>query len=149
MEFRAHLGRVKTDDAKVFGSDRLYAGMEQATRLADVRVGRGEEGRLRVREVAMGRFLMEIRNRIKGHRLVLAGDLFPHDWNYRLHQEVQQAALAALYREVGFARSLLANELPDGRLKLIDGHLRCNLAPTWRRRWRFGTSATRRPAPCC
>jgi hypothetical protein len=38
-------------------------------------------------------------------------------------------ALEALYRDVGFARSLLAYELPDGRLKLIDGHLRRDLAP--------------------
>jgi hypothetical protein len=37
--------------------------------------------------------------------------------------------MRALYQEVAFARSLLANELPDGRLKLIDGHLRRNLDP--------------------
>jgi hypothetical protein len=30
---------------------------------------------------------------------------------------------------VGFARSLLAYELPDGRLKLLDGHLRRDLDP--------------------
>jgi len=30
---------------------------------------------------------------------------------------------------VGFARSLLAYELPDGRLKLIDGHLRRDIDP--------------------
>jgi hypothetical protein len=70
-----------------------------------------------------------IRNRIKAHRRVRAGDLVPHEWNYRLHPELQKAALAALYREVGFARSLLAYELPDGRLKLIDGHLRRDLDP--------------------
>ena len=35
----------------------------------------------------------------------------------------------ALYKDVGFARSLLAYELPDGRLKLIDGHLRRDLDP--------------------
>jgi hypothetical protein len=34
-----------------------------------------------------------------------------------------------LYQEVGFARSLLAYELPDGRLKLIDGHLRRDIDP--------------------
>jgi hypothetical protein len=35
-----------------------------------------------------------------------------------------------LYQEVGLARSLLAFELPDGRLlKLIDGHLRRDLDP--------------------
>src|SRR5437764_4781629 len=70
-----------------------------------------------------------IRNRIKGHRRVRAGDLVPHEWNFRLHPELQRDALAALYREVGFARSLLAYELPDGRLKLIDGHLRRDLDP--------------------
>ena len=43
--------------------------------------------------------------------------------------EVQRSALEALYARVGFARSLLAYELPDGRLKLIDGHLRRDIDP--------------------
>jgi hypothetical protein len=70
-----------------------------------------------------------IRNRIKGHRRVRAGELVPHELNFRLHPDVQKAALRALYRAVAFARSLLAYELPDGRLKLIDGHLRRELDP--------------------
>src|SRR5438034_11133856 len=70
-----------------------------------------------------------IRNRIKSHRQVRAGDLVPHELNFRLHPEHQKAALQALYAEVGFARSLLAYEMPDGRLKLIDGHLRRDLDP--------------------
>ena len=70
-----------------------------------------------------------IRNRIKGHRRVRAGDLVPHEFNFRDHPQMQRDALQALYREVGFARSLLAYELPDGRLKLIDGHLRRDLDP--------------------
>src|SRR5580700_5471514 len=70
-----------------------------------------------------------IRNRIKGHRRVRAGELVPHEWNYRLHPDAQKGALEALYEEVGFARSLLAYELPDGRLKLIDGHLRRDMDP--------------------
>src|SRR2546429_4246898 len=70
-----------------------------------------------------------VRNRIKGHRRVRAGDLVPHELNPRLHPDAQRAALAALYAEVGFARSLLAYELPDGRLKLIDGHLRRDMDP--------------------
>src|SRR6266436_2127695 len=70
-----------------------------------------------------------IRNRIKAHRRVRAGDLVPHEFNFRTHGDVQRHALHALYREVGFARSLLAYELPDGRLKLIDGHLRRDLDP--------------------
>jgi hypothetical protein len=70
-----------------------------------------------------------IRNRIKGHRRVRAGELVPHEWNFRLHPALQRAALQALYREVGFARSLLAYEMPDGRLKLLDGHLRREMDP--------------------
>ncbi len=70
-----------------------------------------------------------VRNRIKAHVRVRAGDLVPHELNPRIHPEAQRQALAALYQEIGFARSLLAYELPDGRLKLIDGHLRRDLEP--------------------
>jgi hypothetical protein len=70
-----------------------------------------------------------VRNRIKRHARMRAGDLLPHELNPRRHSEAQRAALAALYAEIGFARSLLAYELPDGRLKLIDGHLRQDLTP--------------------
>src|SRR5260370_19018612 len=69
------------------------------------------------------------RNRIKGHRQVRAGDLVPHEKNWRRHPAEQRHALEAILAEVGFARSLLAYELPDGRLKLIDGHLRADLDP--------------------
>ena len=70
-----------------------------------------------------------VRNRIKAHRRVRAGDLVPHELNPRVHTDAQRDALLALYAAVGFARSLLAYELPDGRLKLIDGHLRRDLDP--------------------
>jgi hypothetical protein len=69
------------------------------------------------------------RNRIKEHRKVRFGDLVPHELNPRTHSEAQRVVLASLYEEIGFARSLLAYELPDGRLKLIDGHLRASLTP--------------------
>jgi hypothetical protein len=70
-----------------------------------------------------------IRNRIKGHRRVRAGDLIPHELNFRLHPDLQKSALQSLYQQVGFARSLLAYDLPDGRLKLLDGHLRRDIDP--------------------
>jgi hypothetical protein len=70
-----------------------------------------------------------MKNRIKDHRRVRAGDLVPHELNPRRHSKAQRAALAALYAEIGFARSLLAYELADGRLKLIDGHLRRSMDP--------------------
>lgn len=65
-----------------------------------------------------------MRNRIIGHVKVKAGDLVPHEMNPRTHGQDQRDALAAIYAEVGYARSVLAYQLPDGRLKLIDGHLR-------------------------
>lgn len=70
-----------------------------------------------------------VRNRIVRHVRVRAGDLVPHEHNPRRHPVAQRRALQALYGEVGFARSLLAYELPDGRLKLIDGHLRREIDP--------------------
>jgi len=73
--------------------------------------------------------LSTIRYRIRRHVRVRAGDLVPHELNARLHPQTQRRALLALYEEVGFARSLLAYELPDGRLKLIDGHLRKDIDP--------------------
>lgn len=70
-----------------------------------------------------------IRNRIVEHVTVRAGDLVPHPLNYRRHPAGQRAALEASYQEVGFARSLLGFRLPDGRIQLIDGHLRRDLDP--------------------
>jgi hypothetical protein len=72
---------------------------------------------------------MQIRNRIKAHCRVRASDLVPHEFNYRYHPGNQIRTLQALYQEIGFARSLLAYQLPDGRLNLIESHLGPELAP--------------------
>lgn len=69
------------------------------------------------------------RNRIVRHVRVRAGDLVPHELNPRVHSDAQRRALEQLYEEIGFARSLLAYPLADGRLKLIDGHLRAAMDP--------------------
>jgi hypothetical protein len=70
-----------------------------------------------------------IRNRIVDHVTVRAGDLVPHPLNFRRHPQHQREALAASLQEVGFARSLLGYKLPDGRIQLIDGHLRAEHDP--------------------
>jgi hypothetical protein len=70
-----------------------------------------------------------MRTRIKEHVRIKAGELVPHELNPRIHSEAQQRALQHLYDEIGFARSLLGYRLPDGRIKLIDGHLRQSLTP--------------------
>jgi hypothetical protein len=72
----------------------------------------------------------------------------PHEWNFRLHPENQRAVLAAIYQEVGFARSLLAYELADGRLKLIDGHLRRDMDPDMEVDVEILVSPRKKPASC-
>jgi hypothetical protein len=68
------------------------------------------------------------RNRIKGLRTVPARDIRANPRNWRTHPESQQAALRAILKEVGWASALVARELPDGSLELIDGHLRADTA---------------------
>lgn len=67
---------------------------------------------------------MQFRDRIRELRRLPAKELIPNPRNWRLHPPEQQAALEALLAEVGFAGALLARERDDGRLELIDGHLR-------------------------
>jgi hypothetical protein len=68
------------------------------------------------------------RNRIKGLRNVPAREILANPRNWRTHPESQQAALKAILKEVGWASALVARELPDGSLMLIDGHLRADTA---------------------
>ena len=69
------------------------------------------------------------RNRIVEHVVVRAGELVPHPLNYREHPERQRRVLAASYREIGFARSLVGYRRADGQIQLIDGHLRRDFDP--------------------
>jgi len=72
---------------------------------------------------------MHIRDRIKELRRVPAGELRPNPRNWRLHPPAQQDALRGILAEVGYAGALLARELDDGTLMLIDGHLRAETTP--------------------
>ncbi len=72
---------------------------------------------------------MNIRDRIKELRRVKAGQLRPHPKNWRTHPESQQDALRGVLAEIGYADALIARELPDGSLQLIDGHLRAQITP--------------------
>src|SRR5437879_8220162 len=75
---------------------------------------------------------MEIRDRVKELRRVRAKDLVPNPKNWRVHPKAQASALRGLLAEVGYADALLARELPDGKLQLIDGHLRAETTPNAR-----------------
>src|ERR1700750_478039 len=72
---------------------------------------------------------MHMRDRIKQLRRVPAAELRPNPRNWRLHPPAQQDALRGLLAEVGYAGALLARELDDGTLMLIDGHLRAETTP--------------------
>ncbi|HZZ73581.1 MAG TPA: ParB N-terminal domain-containing protein [Pirellulales bacterium] len=72
---------------------------------------------------------MQIRDRVKELRRVRAAELRPNPRNWRLHPAAQQDALRGILADVGFASALVARELADGSLQLIDGHLRAETAP--------------------
>jgi hypothetical protein len=72
---------------------------------------------------------VKIRDRIKDFRRVKASLLRPHPKNWRTHPAAQQDALRGVLAEIGYAGALLARELPDGTLQLIDGHLRAEITP--------------------
>src|SRR5436190_7769635 len=72
---------------------------------------------------------MQIRDRIKELRRVPARDLRPNPKNWRTHPPAQQDALRGVLAEIGYAGALLARELDDGSLELIDGHLRAETTP--------------------
>ena len=72
---------------------------------------------------------MQIRDRVKELRRVRASELLPNPRNWRRHGPAQQAALKGLLGEIGHADVLLARETADGKLMLIDGHLRAETTP--------------------
>src|ERR1700730_2158212 len=71
----------------------------------------------------------QIRDRIKELRRVKAKDLLVNPKNWRRHPKAQADALRGLLGEIGYADALLARALSDGRLMLIDGHLRVETTP--------------------
>src|SRR6266478_1413794 len=70
-----------------------------------------------------------IRDRIVELQRVAARDLVPNPKNWRRHPARQAVALRGVLQEIGYADALLARALPDGRLQLIDGHLRAETTP--------------------
>lgn len=72
---------------------------------------------------------MAYRDRIKDLRRVRAGDLVADPRNWRRHPEAQQAAVKSLLSRVGYADARIAREDGQGKLILIDGHLRAGIDP--------------------
>src|SRR5208282_5844461 len=72
---------------------------------------------------------MKVKDRIKELRRVKASELLRNPRNWRTHPAAQARALRGLLNEIGYADALIARELPDGQLELIDGHLRAETTP--------------------
>jgi ParB-like chromosome segregation protein Spo0J len=72
---------------------------------------------------------MQVRDRIREFRRVKASELRPHPRNWRTHPPEQQDALRGVLAEIGYADALIARQLDDGTLELIDGHLRAETTP--------------------
>lgn len=72
---------------------------------------------------------LPIRTRIKELRQVKASDLRANPLNWRTHPQTQRDTLHEVLVEIGYADALIARELPDGTLELIDGHLRAEMTP--------------------
>lgn len=69
-----------------------------------------------------------MKNRVKGLRFVKADTLVANEKNWRTHPKKQKDTLKGLIEEIGFADAVIARELKDGSLRLVDGHLRAETA---------------------
>ena len=71
------------------------------------------------------------KNRVKELRYVDVREIAEHPGNWRDHPGIQADAMRGILGEIGIADALLAYESAraGGKLVLIDGHLRKNLAP--------------------
>jgi len=72
---------------------------------------------------------MTIRDRIKEFKRVPASSLAPNPKNWRTHPTAQRDALKGVLSEIGYAGALIARELEDGSLIILDGHLRAETTP--------------------
>lgn len=72
---------------------------------------------------------MQFRDRIRELRRIRADQLRPNPRNWRSHPQRQRDALRGVLAEIGYADALLARELADGSLELVDGHLRAETTP--------------------
>lgn len=74
-----------------------------------------------------------LRDRIVEFRRMKAAELRPHPLNPRRHPLRQHGAVKAFLARIGIADRLLARQLPNGQVELLDGHLRAedNPSTTW------------------
>jgi hypothetical protein len=71
----------------------------------------------------------QFKDRILRLDRVKSSELAQNPKNWRTHPEAQQAAMRGVLSEIGWTDALIARQLPDGTLELIDGHLRASVDP--------------------
>lgn len=69
-----------------------------------------------------------IRDRVRELRRVKASDLMQNQQNWRTHPAEQRSAMSSMLGKIGFAGGVIAREMPDGSLLLLDGHMRAEEA---------------------
>ncbi len=74
--------------------------------------------------VATRKNALNIRDRIIDFRRVSAAELVPNPKNFRVHTDAQRQYFRSILDSIGFVGVELTRELSDGRLVLIDGHMR-------------------------
>jgi hypothetical protein len=74
---------------------------------------------------------MDIKDRIIELKRIKASELLDNQNNWRTHPDSQRDAINGILTEIGIADSLIAyySERNEGKLTLIDGHLRKSLDP--------------------
>jgi ParB-like nuclease family protein len=69
----------------------------------------------------------EIRDRIVAFKRVRAVELVPHPENWRVHGADQRSALSQVLERLGIVSAIVTRQLEDGRLQILDGHLRADV----------------------
>jgi len=73
--------------------------------------------------------MADIRDRVIEVRKMRLGDCVPNEKNWRKHPAGQRDGYKSIAEKIGFAGTLLARVTEDGRVKLIDGHMRQGTHP--------------------
>jgi len=73
--------------------------------------------------------MVSIKDRIVELRRVKASELMANPLNWRTHGDEQRSRMTGLLEEIGYANALVAREDENGKLELIDGHLRAEITP--------------------
>lgn len=73
--------------------------------------------------------MADIRDRVIEVRKMRLGDCVPNEKNWRKHPAGQRDGYKSIAEKIGFAGTLLARVTEDGRVNLIDGHMRQGTHP--------------------